>query len=242
MTNVETPLELKIEEIKDILERGSFDEFMNKIEGCCFEAKQQKPYIIASENNNERFSARVELAGDIAAMANTEGGYIVCGLSTEKEKGLQTDRVTGINVFESMVFYSQQELQEVIKTHIYPDLPVTVIWHPSNSDINKGIGSIFIPPQPDSKKHFIVTATEINGIKQKHFVEIPLRQGSQTIWMGAKQLYKEAASKMPNNFKQIHDSLSAQIAELRGAIFSARDTKTPADDIQRKIKEVLDVH
>lgn len=235
-------LGLKNEEIKEILESGDFNRFIDKIEGDYFEAKQQTPYIIASEDNNERFSARMELAGDIAAMANSNGGYIVCGLSTEKEKELQTDRVIEVKTFESGVFYSQEEMQEVIKTHVYPDLLVTVTWYPSNSDSKKGVGSIYIPQQIDSKKHFIVTAVEIDGAKQKHFVAIPIRQGSETRWMSAKQLYTETVSKKPNDIKQAHDSLSAQIAELRSIIVKGKGEITPENSIKRKIQEVLDVH
>ncbi len=234
--------ELSIEKVKEILESGNFNEFIGKIEGDCFEAKKQKPYMIDSTENNKRFSARVELVGDIAAMSNSNGGYIICGLPTEKEKELQTDRVTEVKMFESASFYTHENIQEVVKAHIHPELQVTVTWHPSNSDSSKGIGSIYIPPQPESKKHFIVTAVEINGIKQTHFVAIPIRQGSEPVWMSAKQLYKEAANKKPNDIKQAHDSLSAQIAELRNAVVTGKGVSTPADDIQRKIKEVLDVH
>lgn len=234
--------ELTIEEIKVILERGNFNDFVGKIEGDCFEAKQQKPYLIDSTHSDQRFSARIEIVGDIAALANSNGGYIICGLPTEPEKELQTDRVTGVEMFVANDFYKQEEIQEVIKAHIYPELQVIVTWYPSSSDQDLGIGSIYIPPQPESKKHYIVTAVEINGAKQKHFVAIPIRQGSVPVWMSAKQLYKEAASKKPNEVKQVHDSLSSQIEELRKAVTTGKTTSTPADDIHRKIKEVLDAH
>lgn len=234
--------ELAIEKIKEILESGDFNEFINKIEGDQFEAKQPKPYMTDSKDNDKRFAARIELVGDIAAMANSNGGFIICGLQTVKEEGLQTDRVTEIKMFKSDSFYTQEEMQEVIKAHIQPELQVSVTWHPSTSDSNLGIGSIHIPPQIESKKHFIVTAVEISGVKQKHFVAIPIRQGSEPVWMSAKQLYKEAASKKPNDIKQAHDSLSAQIAELRNAVVTGKGVLTPADDIQRKMKEVLDAH
>ena len=234
--------ELTIEKIKVILHSGDFNQFIDKIEGDQFEAKQQKPYMIDSKDKDERFSACIKLVGDVVAMANSNGGYIICGLPTKKEEELQTDRVTEIKMFESNSFYSPDEIQKVIKAHIHPELQVTVIWHPSSSDPKLGIGSIYIPHQSESKKHFIVTAVEIDGMKQKHFVAIPIRQGSEPVWMSAKQLYKEAASKKPNDIKRAHDSLSAQMAELSSAVLTGKAASTPADDIQRKIKEVLDVH
>lgn len=234
--------DLTINKIKKIFESGDFDEFVNKIEGDYFEAKQQKPYIIDSKDNNKRFSARIELAGDVAAIANSKGGYIVCGLSTKIEKKLQTDKVIKIKLFGENYFYKYKEIQEVVKAHVHPKLEITVAWHPSNSDPSLGIGSIYIPPQIESKKHFIVTAVEIDGVKLKNFVAVPIRQGSEPVWMSARQIYKLATSKKPNELKQIHDSLSGQIADLRDVVLAEKSVSSPADDIKRKMEEVLDVH
>lgn len=235
-------VELTIERVKEILENGDFDEFTDRIEGDYFEAKQQKPYAIDSKDNDERFSARIKLVNDIAALANAKGGYIVCGLSTEIEEALQTDKVNEIKLFDEGSFYTQDVIQEVVKAHVEPELKVAVIWHPSSSDSNLGIGSIYVPPQIESKKYFIVTAVEIEGVKQKHFVSIPIRQGSKPFWLSAKQIYRHAASRKPYELKQVHDSLSGQIAELRDIVLTEEGVTTPADDLQRKIEEVLDVH
>lgn len=242
MSTAKDPDQFTIEEIKEILESGEHDKFVGKTEGDCFEAKQSKPYMIDSQDAKERFAARIELAGDISAMANAQGGYIVCGLPTEKEEELQTDKVIEIKPCEQTAFYSQSQIEDVIKAHIYPELPVVIVWHPSRLDEKQGVGSIFIPPQLESKKYFIVTAVEIDGVNQKHFVAISTRQGSEPVWMSARQLYKEAASKKPNEIKQMHDSLSAQIADLKNNMVAGKSEKSPADDIQKKIKEVLDVH
>lgn len=242
MSIARDPDQFTIDRVKEILEGGEFDKFVDKTEGDCFEAKQSKPYMINSQDPKERFAARIELAGDVAAMANAQGGYIVCGLPTQKEEALQTDKVIEVKFCEEAAFYSQSQVEDVVKAHIYPELQVTVTWHPSLSDKKIGIGSIYIPSQLESKKHFIVTAVEIGGVNQKHFVAIPVRQGSEPVWMSAKQLYKEAASKKPNEIKQAHDSLSAQIADLKNGMSSGINEKSPADDIQKKIKEVLNVH
>lgn len=231
-----------IMQIKEILEKGNFGEFLGNIEGDYFEGKQPKPYFLESDNSIVRFSARIDLVSDIAAMANLKGGYIVCGVSTDKEKVLKTDKVTEIKLIAKNEFYKQEIIQEVVNTHIEPELKVTVSWHPSSSNAAMGIGSIFIPPQLESKKHFLVTAVEIEGIRQKHFVTIPIRQGSESIWMSAKQIYKLATSKKPHELKQVHDSLSGQIAELRSVVLTGKTISTPADDLKTKIKEVLDVH
>jgi len=234
--------ELSLEDVKKLLETGDFDQFIGKIEGDFFEAKQKTPYRIDLSNNEERFTARIELAGDIASIANGKGGYIVCGLSTDKEVDLQTDVVTEIELFDESAFYTEQVIQEVVDAHIVPELKVTTSWHPSNSDKKKGLGSIFIPPQIESKKHFLVTAVEVEGARQKHFVAIPRRQGSEPVWMSAKQIYRHATSKKPNELKQVHDSLTGQIEDLRDIVLTGKGVTTPADDLQRKIKEVLDVH
>ena len=234
--------ELSLDAVKKLLDSGDFDQFVGKIEGDYFEAKQQRPYKIDSSDSNERFSARVELSGDIASVANAKGGYVVCGLTTEKETDLQTDIVKKINLFDKASFYTQEIIQEVVNTHIVPELKIVTTWYPSKTGKTKGLGAIYIPRQVESKKHFLVTAVEVNGAKQKHFVSIPIRQGSEPIWMSAKQIYRHAASKKPNELKQIHDSLTGQIEELRGILLTGKGIASPADDLPRKIKEVLDVH
>ena len=54
-------------------------------------------------------------------------------------------------------------------------------------------------------------------MKQKHFVEIPIRQGSQPIWMSAKKLYKEAVSKKPNDIKQQLDSFKIEESKYKNS-------------------------
>jgi hypothetical protein len=242
VSKIQVTDQFTIEAIKEILESGHLDKFIGKIEGACFEAKQSKPYFIDSQIPSDRFTSRIELAGDVAAMANAQGGYIVCGLPTQKEEELQTDKVIDINLTEETAFYSQDQVDDVIKAHVYPELSVNITWHPSQSNPKLGIGSIHIPSQLESLKYFIVNAVEINGVKQKHFVAIPERQGSEPIWISAKQLYRQVASRKPNEIKQVHDSLSAQLAELKYTLSSDQKVNNPADDIQNKIKEVLDDH
>ncbi len=237
-----SPKVLDIETIKQILSEGDFDKFIGKIEGDYFEAKQQLPYRIDSSSSDERFTARIELAGDVASMANGKGGYIVCGLPTDPELDLQTDIVKQVDLLAQKTFYTQESIQEVLKAHVVPELDVTVVWYSSKGDASKGLGSIFVPPQPESKKHFLVTAVEVDGVRQKHFVAIPVRQGSVPVWRSAKEIYRHAASKKPNELKQVHDSLASQIEELRDIVLTGKGVSTPADDLQRKIKEVLDVH
>jgi len=233
---------LNLEELKKLLDEGVFDNFKNQKEGDYFEAKQQKPYEIDSPDSSQRFSAIVKLASDITSLANGKGGYIVCGLQTQKLQDSPHDVVIDLDLLKKEDFYDQNTTQALIIDSIHPRLEVQIDWYPSSGDSQLGVGVIFIPPQDESKKNFIVKVAEVDGNKlTRNFVGIPIRQGSDTLWMPVDQIYK-LTKRGPNDFQQLNESLSGQIQELKDMLASGTATSTPADDLDRKIEEVLDVH
>lgn len=98
MTKIDPSVGLAIEKIRKILESGNFEQFKSQREGDHFEAKQKKPYEIDSSDSTKRFSALVKLVSDIASFANGHGGYIVCGLQTQKLQDSPHDVVVGIDL------------------------------------------------------------------------------------------------------------------------------------------------
>lgn len=242
MENSQQAEGLTIDKVKEILENGDFDKFKDQNEGDYFEAKQQKPYEVDSSDSPKRFSALVKLASDIASLANGKGGYIICGLQTQKLQNSPHDVVVGLDLLRKEDFYDQNTTQALIIDSVHPRLEVQIGWYPSSGDSQLGVGVIFIPPQDESKKNFIVKVAEVAGSKlNRNFVGIPIRQGSDTLWMPVDQIYK-LTKRGPNDFQQLNESLSGQIQELKDVIAAGTATSNPADDLSRKIEEVLDVH
>lgn len=233
---------MTIDEVKKLLESGDFEKFKNQKEGDHFEAKQKKPYDIDSTDSTKRFSAFVKLASDVASLANGKGGFIACGLQTQKLQDSPHDEVIDLDLMRKEDFYDQNVTQALIIDSIHPRLELQLEWYPSSGDSQLGIGVIFIPPQDESKKNFIVKVAEVDGNKlTRNFVGVPIRQGSDTLWMPVDQIYK-LTKRGPNDFQQLNESLSGQIQELKDMIASGATATTPADDLSRKIEEVLDVH
>lgn len=233
---------LKIEEIKKILEGGNFEKLNSQQEGYHFEAKLQKPYEVDSADSTRRFSAIVKLASDVVSLANGGGGYIVCGLQTQKLQNVPHDMVTGFDLIRQADFYDHSAIQALIIDSVHPRLDIKLGWYVSKADSQHGLGTIFIPPQDESKKYFIVKVAEVDGNKlTRNFVGIPARQGSDTVWLSVEQIYR-LTKRGPNDFQQLNESLSGQIAELKDIFLTTSKARTPADDLSRKIEEVIDVH
>lgn len=231
-----------IDEVKKILKAGDFDKFRSQKEGDHFEAKQKRPYEIDSPDLNKRFSALVKLASDVASLANGKGGYIICGLQTQKLQESPHDEVTNLDLIKQLDFYEQSTTQALIVESVHPRLEIKLEWYPSADDSQLGVGVIFIPPQDESKKNFIVKVGEVDGNKlTRNFVGIPVRQGSDTIWMPVDQIYK-LTKRGPNDFQQLSESFSGQIQELKDMIAPGTKASTPADDLSRKIEEVINAH
>lgn len=239
MTKPQTEEVFTIEKIKKLLEDGNFDLFIEMKEGEHFEAKQKRPYDIGSPDAT---LAIASLASDIVALANGKGGYIVCGLVTVKDQTLQNDVVKSTDLMSKSDFYEEARIQSIVKDSIYPKLEIKIEWYPSSADSNIGLGVIFIPPQDEEKKFFMVRVGEVQGnIIKKNYVGIPIRKGSEPVWVSVDEIYR-LSKRTPTNLQQFHDSLSQQISELKDVMESTTEVRTPADDLSRKIEEVLDVH
>ena len=78
-----------IEEIQAILESGDFGAFVNLRENQWFDAKGRIPYDLTQPAD------RYELAKDVCAFCNANGGYLVIGLQHEPILEEDTERVSG---------------------------------------------------------------------------------------------------------------------------------------------------
>ncbi len=231
--------ELKIEEIKKLLENGDFEKFKSKQEGDFFEAKKSHPYDLDAEDPT---LAIASLISDVAALANSNGGYIVCGLITKRQQDQQSDVVKDLDLVTRANFYDQSRVQGIIKKSIYPKVDVEIDWYASEGTEETGVGSIFVPPQEENKKYFIVRVAEIQGnILKKNYIGIPIRKGANITWLPIDEVYR-LTKRAPTDLQQLHNSLSEQISEVKELVLSHESGKSPADDLSRKIEEVLDVH
>ncbi len=224
---------LTLEEIASILENGNFDKLISQRESGVFEAKQRQPYDLPKRK------AIIELIKDVASLANSNGGYIVCGLSTEKKPNYPHDYVKSLDLMPKDDFYDEKQITGIILANIYPRLDIKVEWHPSNNDKDLGLGVMNVPPQDEGKKYFIVKITEVEGEATREFFGIPVKTDDDITWLTVQELHK-LSKRSPNSLQEFHQSLSNQLDEVKGMITTITTMpSTDIDSIPDKIEETI---
>jgi predicted HTH transcriptional regulator len=80
---------MSFESIKAILDGGQFSALIGLDEDTSLEAKRGNSYDFATP------TGRYELAKDVSAFANAEGGILLIGLTTVVPADAKTDRIAG---------------------------------------------------------------------------------------------------------------------------------------------------
>jgi len=138
------------EDALEILERGGFDAFVGMPETIEVEFKSE-PYQIP-----DRDSEKFELAKDVSALANASGGVIVIGVRTER------DNATAVDVADEprplpRGLVNEEQYEAILSDMVYPRLnAVSVRFHPSTGDDERGLVCIDVPPQNEVDKYFLI--------------------------------------------------------------------------------------
>src|SRR5580700_8508715 len=136
-------------EVIAILESGDFDQLIGGLENEHLECKG-KPYRLEQEIE------KMELAKDISALANADGGVILIGVTTAKDPTVAGDVIRRCGCFAEG-FLDFNKYENVISDWIIPSIPgVKFKWHPSAKNPNEGVVSIFVPQPVRQERPFIV--------------------------------------------------------------------------------------
>jgi len=218
--------------VKDVLLSGAFERFTGMREGPHFEAKGKTPYDFATP------AGRYELAKDVSAFANTEGGHIVIGLTTRRVADEKTDEVQALDFVvngESLI----SQIQGVLKECMYPQIrDLQIDWLPSPDIPQAGLVSIFIPRQEDDRKFFLITRTvEDNEEVKRIVVGIAYRTGADSIPLTPQELHRQ--------IRDGHSSVSQRLTRLEAKIDSLLELQerppapTPDEKVTLRIKQLL---
>lgn len=136
-------------ELAEILQSGDFDRLVGGIEDEHLECKSA-PY------NLERDNEKMELAKDVSALANVDGGVILIGVQTEREPQHQGDIIRRMGCFaQDRIDFTQY--QNVIHDWVLPAIPgLRFIWYSSAVNRDEGIASIFVPQEATRERPFVV--------------------------------------------------------------------------------------
>jgi len=136
--------------VLEMLKSGNFSLFVGEIEDVEFECKAA-PYHL--DDDTRQF----ELAKDVAAFANADGGVIVIGLETSKVPERAADMVKAVRPF-AREHFDAQRYRALIDVHVYPRIEgLKLDWHPLRKNSNTGIASILVPRQGEVQQPFLVS-------------------------------------------------------------------------------------
>jgi hypothetical protein len=147
---------ITIEEAVQILQSGIFDDFLGVVEDHQIEFKGS-PYRL--DHDKEKH----ELAKDVSALANAQGGIILVGFATTISTGeeLVTSReyVESARPFDPALI-SIDQYRKILQDWIYPSVgSLDIRIYHSFSDREKGVLAILVPPSAIEQKPYIVTRT-----------------------------------------------------------------------------------
>ena len=144
------------EKTEAIVEAGNWLGLVGEIESDFLECKGT-PYDLANESH------RLELAKDVSALANAEGGLLLLGISTKKSATLAFDEIAELKAFPSSIFSRQQYL-DVIAEWVYPTIDgLRAEWRQNASDATRGFGVVWVPAQQPGRGPFIISKTVLTS-------------------------------------------------------------------------------
>jgi predicted HTH transcriptional regulator len=150
--------------VTGILLERQFDRLIGMKENLYLEVKGPTPYDFSTP------SGRFELAKDVSAFANSEGGHLLIGFEHERLPNERADEIKGVRLFKSTVLNPRQ-LEGLVNTHVWPTIVgLTVDWIHAASVASVGIVSIYIPAQREEHKFFLVTKVVEAGESQKEII------------------------------------------------------------------------
>lgn len=164
----------------DLLRAGRGDLLRGQPESAWLEAKAE-PYALKDED------AKYELGKDVAAMANSrDGGIIVMGMSSEK-KGNKSSAVDTIGDYNELDLkrIKRQQYRGVVARRVYPTLTGFEVELLEGSKKDRGIAVLVIPPQPETKRPFLVQGAIDEGNVRGDYVLLPWRREDDTSAMDA---------------------------------------------------------
>jgi hypothetical protein len=140
---------LSVSEVDVILSSGRFDDLLGCVEDSRLECKAA-PYQLDQERQ------KMELAKDVSALANADGGILLIGAQTERNPTHFGDEIRHIGPFKQNLVDTAQYLN-VLGEWIYPQIRgITAQWHRSASNDGTGIVSVKVPQAASQEQPYLV--------------------------------------------------------------------------------------
>jgi Putative DNA-binding domain len=168
-----------------VVQIGHINSLVGHQESEWLEAKSA-PYDFKSDEA----AWKLELAKDVAQFANSNaGGLLVIGLHTKRVNGTDTiDKVTAFPHNKARI----QSYRDVLRNRIHP--PITGLQLDMVQNGELCVMYVFVPPQPEENKPYLITGSLIEGTYEKFGITIVRRHGDASIPVTAQELHSMIAA------------------------------------------------
>ncbi len=150
---------LDYESISKIVTTLTWDNLLGQIEGDFIDCKREV-YDLDPDRN------KIELAKDITSFANADGGFILIGIQTQQSQTHFSDEIVSFSPFKANTF-NPKKYEDILNQWVYPRLTdVRIEWKAKSKGTDRGFGVITVPPQPDTKKPFLISKSVLASGKR----------------------------------------------------------------------------
>ena len=169
-----------------MLQFGLTDIFVGHHESEWLEAKSA-PYDLKNVSSQ---AWKLELAKDVSQFANSQlGGLLALGFHTRRKDGGDIiDKITPFPYDEKRI----QSYRDILRHKIHP--PIAGLEIDAARDDLLCVVYIYVPPQPDENKPYLVTGSMIDGEFESLGITIVRRHGDASIPVTAHELHAMIAA------------------------------------------------
>lgn len=227
-----------LDQIKDVLTRGAFDELIGALETELMDFKAEPYHLLSAETDKQ------EVSKDVASFANARGGVILLGVKTQKSSIHFGDEVESINPFLQTII-DPQRFHDVLQNWIYPvPYHLSIQWLPYSADPTKGLIKIEIPFQPEEAKPFLIKRIIDSGKRTEIMFGFTQRRRDTTeIWSVEKmQNYLRDGLNYGNLISQQYETIKTRLEKLE-VLLPAKKQNIDAPKTKNLIQQrILDAH
>lgn len=183
-SSFETPKELTLQDVLQILEEKQFQDLQGVVESDEIEFKHS-PYQL--ENDLQK----LELAKDVAALANLKGGIIVIGVETAKNPSISCDQAVKVIPFPRPSLDMEKQYRDILQTWIFPSPKINIKLYPEEeSSPAKVLLSIHILLQKENRPFLYNRPINENGKRREIVFGYAERHGSNNEPMKINELHR----------------------------------------------------
>ncbi len=220
--------------LAELLQQRRFAELIGETESAVLEAKGQ-PYQLGTDEG------KFELAKDVAALANGEGGFLLIGLRTAADTTTSADKIQELRPFPEALFDVTQ-YRQILDTWVYPTMDnLDVRWIATDTP-QAGIALIGIPPQPPAKQPFLISKIVVDtGRRRDMLLGYSQRKHDRVEPVGLQELHQllRDGSAYQQLVAKRFDELDARVAQLAKAQEDARRQLLDPAEVNRRIDRDL---